>query len=417
MRRAMLWLLAIGLLHPLIMALGDRALAHLTPNSELILDFREGSVLIDAIIPEGDYRLASGAAAGRDRAAAAQWLAGQVAATSPDGRAWRVIVDQTEFVQRAGPPDLHALIRLVPPPGASPRRLTLRWSAVVGQRADHFALVLIGHDPGANVLPQDRRLIGAVRGDRMTLSIDRGQASTAAAFQSAFRLGMQHIAEGTDHLLFLLTLMLPAPLLVTGERRNWRWGAARPALSALGRLATIITAFTLGHSLTLIIASLGRWALPVAPVEMAIALSILVAAVHAVRPVFPGREAWVAAGFGLIHGLAFATLVGEAGVGDSDRLLAILGFNLGIEAVQLLVAGLAFVPLMLIARTPDYRWVRLPLAVAAGIAAVAWLIERGSGVPNGVAGLVTTLAGQAQWLLAALIVVALVSGARDRRSG
>ena len=64
MRRAMLWLLAIGLLLPLIMALGDRALAHLTPNSELILDFREDSVVIDAIIPEGDYRLASGAAAG-----------------------------------------------------------------------------------------------------------------------------------------------------------------------------------------------------------------------------------------------------------------------------------------------------------------------------------------------------------------
>ena len=98
-------------------------------------------------------------------------------------------------------------------------------------------------------------------------------------------------------------------------------------------------------------------------------LSILVAAIHAVRPVFPGREAWVAAGFGLVHGLAFATLVSDAGVAGSDRLLSIVGFNLGIEAVQLLVAGLAIGPLMVLARTPDYHWVRTGLAVVAGVAA------------------------------------------------
>lgn len=408
--RLLFWPLLCAASIAMLAGLTQSASAHLTPNSELVLDFRDGEVVIDAIIPEGDFRLASHAPVGRDPAWAARWLAGQVSATTDDGRAWRVVVERSEFVQRAGPPDLHAIIRLTPPQGASARQLRLRWSAVVGQTPDHFALVLIGHDHGANILPQDRRLIGAVRGDRMTIAVDRGQPSRSAAFAAAFRLGMTHLAEGTDHLLFLLTLMLTAPL-VAG---SGRWTATRPALSALGRLAKVITAFTLGHSLTLVIAAIANWHLPAQPVEMLIALSILLAAVHAIRPLFAGRKAWVAAGFGLIHGLAFATLVGEAGIGGQDRLVAILGFNLGIEAVQLLVAGLAFGPLMLIARTPDYRPIRIVVALFAAVAAVAWLIERGTGSANGVASAVATLAGQPIWLFGGLVLLMLVALIRHR---
>lgn len=392
-------LLALLLLLPMLTA---SAAAHVTPNSELTIDFRDDRILIDVIIPEGDYVTASGAPGRRDRRWAAAWLSGQVAAEAPDGRQWTVRVESAEFVQRAGPPDLHALIRLTPPHGAPVRKLSLRWDAVVRQNPDHFALVLVGHDHGANVLPQDRRLIGAVRGEQRTLTIDRGAASSWAAFQASFRLGVHHIAEGTDHLLFLLSLLLPAPLVAAGRT----WGGARTTGSALGQLAKVITAFTLGHSLTLLIAALGRWHLPTQPVELAIALSILVAAIHAVRPIFPGREAWVAAGFGLVHGLAFATLVSDAGVGGSDRLLSIVGFNLGIEAVQLLVAGLAIGPLMVMARTPDYRWIRCSLAGLAGLAAIAWIIERGGGIANPVAELIMLLAGQAAWLWACLVVVA-----------
>lgn len=411
--RLLFWTMFVANCLIMLAGLTQTASAHLTPNSELVLDFRDGEVVIDAIIPEGDFRLASGAPAGRDPAWAERWLAGQVSATTEDGRPWRVTMERSEFVQRAGPPDLHAIIRLTPPLGASARKLRLRWSAVVGQTPDHFALVLIGHDHGANILPQDRRLIGAVRGDRMTITVDRGQPSRGAAFAAAFRLGMTHLAEGTDHLLFLLTLLLTAPLVAS----SGRWTSTRPALSALARLAKVITAFTLGHSLTLVIAAIASWHLPVQPVEMLIALSILIAAIHAIRPVFAGREAWVAAGFGLIHGLAFATLVGEAGIGGQDRLVAILGFNLGIEAVQLLVAGLAFGPLMLIARTPDYRPLRIVVAVFAGVAAIAWLLERGTGTANGVASAVAALAGQPLWLMSGLLLLMSVALCRQWQRG
>ena len=144
---------------------------------------------------------------------------------------------------------------------------------------------------------------------------------------------MRHIAEGTDHLLFLLVLLLPAPLLLTKGRR---WGGFGGVGYSLRRLLLIVTAFTLGHSFTLLLGALGWVRLPSQPVEVLIAVSILVSAGHAVRPLFPGREAWVAAGFGLVHGLAFASTLANLHLEAGPMALSILGFNLGIELMQLL---------------------------------------------------------------------------------
>ncbi len=384
--------------------------AHLTPNSEIILDFDAKGVTIDAIVPEGDYVAAAAAPNDRNTAQAALWLSRQVAATAPDGRAWAVRIETTEFVQRAGPPDLHAIIRLTPPPGASPRRFTLRWSAVIAQNRDHFTLILVGADHDGGVLRYDRKLIGAVRGANQTIDVDRGAPSVWGAFSAAFRLGMHHIAEGTDHLLFLLALLLPAPFIAAVHR----WREPRGVRGTLLKLGATITAFTLGHSLTLLLSALFEWQLPPQPVETLIAVSILVAAIHAIRPIFPGREGWVAAGFGLVHGLAFATLVGDAGLAGSERLVAILGFNLGIEAIQIGVALVAMVPLLLIARTPAYAPLRIGGALFAAVAAIAWIIERVSGSPNAIASWVTGIAEQAHWLLVALIVIAAVAHAAQR---
>src|SRR5438045_3779903 len=121
--------------------------------------------------------------------------------------------------------------------------------------------------------------------------------------------------------------------------RGWRC-ARRPARRCtLGRLAGVVSAFTLGHSVTLIGGAFFGWRLPAQPVEVAIAVSILVSAVHAARPLFAGREPWVAAGFGLVHGLAFATVIGNFGLDPLEKAQSILGFNLGIELVQLAVVA------------------------------------------------------------------------------
>ena len=143
---------------------------------------------------------------------------------------------------------------------------------------------------------------------------------------SLFRLGMRHIAEGTDHLLFLLALLLPAPLLAVGAR----WAATATVRQSLLHILGIVTAFTIGHSLTLTLAAMNFVHVPSRPVEVLIAVSILVSAVHALRPIFPGKEAWIAAFFGLIHGLAFASTLDRLGLARWDRVAGILSFNLGI---------------------------------------------------------------------------------------
>jgi hypothetical protein len=189
---------------------------------------------------------------------------------------------------------------------------------------------------------------------------------------SLFRLGMRHIAEGTDHLLFLLVLLLPAPLLASGSR----WTGPAGMRRTLRRVFGIVTAFTVGHSLTLMLAVFGNWTVPAQPVEVMIAVSILVSAVHAFRPIFPGREAVVAGLFGLVHGLAFAATLDQLGLGIWQRLAGTLAFNLGIETMQLLVVAVALPMLLMASRTAAYRALRAAGAILAGVAALYWLVER-----------------------------------------
>lgn len=350
------------------------ALAHLTPNSEIRLDFAPGVVLADIVIPQGEFGYATGLAtnnAPASLAAAEAYVLSHMAVLTPSGERWAVHIDRIAFETIAGPPDLHITAALTPPPGASDRALTLRWHVVTGEAPSHFALLVVGGDLAGGI-KGPRELVGALTAARPELVVDRGRASAFDLVGNAFRLGAHHIAQGYDHLLFLLALLLPAPLLA----RQGRWTGRRPPRATARALALIVTAFTAGHSATLIAAAFLGARLPAAPVEAGIALSVLVSAIHAARPLFPGREPLVAGAFGLVHGLAFATLVSNFGLGAANKAMAIIGFNLGIEAVQLAVV-LAALPLLL-ALT---RWrygarTRLVLAALTGLAALIWLVQR-----------------------------------------
>ena len=109
---------------------------------------------------------------------------------------------------------------------------------------------------------------------------------------------------------------------------------------------------------------------------MLIAISILVSAIHALRPIFPGREAAIAAFFGLIHGLAFAATLSELGLGRWERVAGILAFNLGIETMQMIVVAVTMPSLLLMSRTRAYPVLRISGALFAGL--VSW-----AGSPNG----------------------------------
>ena len=224
------------------------------------------------------------------------------------------------------------------------------------------------------------------------------------------RLGMHHIAEGTDHLLFLLVLLLPAPLAAAAGR----WGGSAGARRGATRLLRIVTSFTIGHSLTLAAAASGVVRAPSAAVEVLIAVSILVSAVHAIRPIFPGREALVAAGFGLVHGCAFATTIAGYGFDAWHTVLAVLEFNVGIELMQVAIL-VATVPWLLsLARTKVYAPLRVSAAAAAGVAALGWIGERALGLANPVGPLVDAAASRGPVLIAALAAMALLAEWRVR---
>jgi HupE / UreJ protein len=221
---------------------------------------------------------------------------------------------------------------------------------------------------------------------------------------SLFRLGMRHIAEGTDHLLFLLALLLPAPLLAAGSR----WAGFAGTRHSLLQILKVVTAFTVGHSITLALAALGLVRAPTPPIEVLIAVSILVSAIHALRPLFPGREAVIAAFFGLIHGLAFAATLSQLGLGRWERVAGILSFNLGIETMQLLVVAAILPSLVLISRARSYSVLRVAGALFAGFASLGWIAERLLGVHNSVDTVVDSVARHGAWIAVGLFLLSLL---------
>ena len=173
-----------------------------------------------------------------------------------------------------------------------------------------------------------------------TLNVN-AQVSLWQTFGSFLREGVHHLLSGYDHLLFLLCLLLPAPLLW----RDDRWQPSGSGRQTLRATVAVVTAFTVAHSLTLALAALHIVNLPSRLVESAIAASIAIAALHTLRPRFTQRRWLLAGGFGLIHGFGFAGVLGELPLGIAERSVALAGFNVGVELGQLGFIGL-FLPVL-----------------------------------------------------------------------
>ncbi len=400
------------------------ASAHMVPTSSVQLDVGADAVTALVSIPVTDVEAASGLDLGsgsqpevdEQAAAVRSYLLAHVEPTSDDGRAWSTTVGALTVSETGNPAttgvyaQLQAIVVLTPPAGAGDRSFNLGYDAVVDRVATHVVIVTVRSDWASGHV-DDPYEVGVVQRDTVTdtvqpLHVDLGTGSSYRGFLSMVALGMQHIREGTDHQLFLLTLLLPAPLLA--RRRRWTGVVSRGR--AFRRVGTITLAFTLGHSTTLALGALGV-PVPQHLVEAAIAASILVAAGHALRPLFPGREALVAAAFGLVHGLAFSTTLRDLDLRGSRLVLSLLGFNLGIEAMQLIVVALVLPPLILLARCGRYRTLRVVASLATGVAAAGWLAARiGAANPVAVAadqlGVVSLPVVLTLWLVAAGLTLA-----------
>jgi hydrogenase/urease accessory protein HupE len=229
-------------------------------------------------------------------------------------------------------------------------------------------------NPSVSCLVRVSRLSGQKQSlvaspDQTEILLPEAESFSSVA-RDYLRLGMRHILEGYDHLLFLICLML----------------IARTAR----RILITITGFTLAHSITLALSALDVVRVPVPPVEAAIALSIVFLAVEIVR----GDEnslayrypIAVASSFGLLHGFGFAAVLGEAGLPQTEIPAALLFFNLGVELGQILFV-LAVVAIYQLARLAGraagfqlsvdaLRSLQVPSAYAVGILASFWMIQR-----------------------------------------
>ncbi|NRF68680.1 HupE/UreJ family protein [Aquincola sp. S2] len=248
-------------------------------------------------------------------------------------------------------------------------RTPLRYTLFADVDPTHRGILKIQRADGSSAVrlldPQQPAAVPAV--SATPASVEPG---TAAAF---LREGVHHIVTGYDHLLFLFCLLLPAVL----RREDGRWQAVDSWRAALWPVAKTVTLFTLAHSVTLALATLGWVRLSPAFVEPAIAVTIILAALDNIRPLIGKRRGWVTFFFGLIHGFGFAGVLGELQLPPAAFGWALFQFNLGLELGQLAMVLLVVPMLYLLRRRRLYvPGVMVAGSAAAMLLAAVWLFER-----------------------------------------
>lgn len=400
--------------------------SHPMPNSVLLLDIKANGISAELQWPLNELQLAlpgediernPNTLLIRKGAWLENYLRSHMLITDLQGRAWKVLIkgeELSETEQIATGPFREVVFKLwlQPPAGISPRHFIMNYNAIMHQVVTHKMLIRIRQDWDGGLSAKDSSdadlglLMMSTSNNKVPpLIINLDEGSKWKGFKSMVSLGIEHIAEGTDHLLFLLVLMLPAPLRAFGKKWTTSIGTRAGGI----RLLKIATAFTVGHSITLLAGAVGWLKLPSQPVEIIISLSIFISAIHALRPIFPDKEVFVAAGFGLVHGLAFAATLSDLDLDGARMALSILGFNIGIELMQIFVI-LMIVPWFIVLSSYSiYRWIRISGAIFALVASLAWMVERGSQKSNWVTFLIQQIAGKGQWIVLFLAIISLVT--------
>ncbi|GAC1389379.1 MAG: HupE/UreJ family protein [Variovorax sp.] len=277
------------------------------------------------------------------------------------------------------------------------------WEAAAPLQLDHHSdgtyavLSLVAHCPSLDaglklhywlffdVDPSHRGLVqwiapGGVAAQALIFAADSAEQSLALQPAGAWQTlrqyivdGIWHIWIGYDHILFLLSLLLPAVLV----RRDGRWEGAPGLGGAVKEVLKVVTAFTLAHSITLTLAALQIISLPSRLVESTIALSVIFAALNNIRGTIESRRWVMAFVFGLIHGFGFASVLADLGLPQNALVLALVGFNGGVEIGQLAIVAVFLPVAFLMRRTTFYRRGVLT-AGSLLVAAIAtwWFVQR-----------------------------------------
>ena len=314
-------------------------------------------------------------------------IADRVGLTSPDGGTWAVKIGS--LAGAVASPDNLLRVRLtaLAPPGTWPGSVDLRWAVVSDVvRSDKAYVSNTGSDEVVE-------LAGVLTSQQPTLRLAVQPAPSHVSFATMLRVGADHFRAGVDHQLFLCLLALGAAC-----RRA-------PLLLRLRQLGLLTLCFTLGHSVSLALATAGGIDLPSRWVETCIAVTIVLAAIHAVRPrLGASRKLRLTVAFGLVHGFGFAGTLNEMSLRGTELAVPLLGFNLGLELAQLAALALIALPVWLVTRSRPTTW-----AVTGVIAVVAasWVVQRALSVANPLDRVVSAVLASPEWLALVLLVAAL----------
>ena len=248
--------------------------------------------------------------------------------------------------------------------------LTARYSMLFDVDPSHRGLVQwIG--PGQDPASAAQALVFGTESAEQTLTLQ--PAGRWQTFRQYLVDGVWHIWIGYDHILFLLSLLLPAVLL----RRNHQWEPAPTLGGSLKEVLKVVTAFTLAHSITLSLAAMGIISLPSRLVESVIAASVVLAALNNLRGTIEGKRWVMAFVFGLIHGFGFASVLADLGLPKEALALALVGFNAGVEVGQLSIVAV-FLPVAFALRKTRFYRVGVLTGGSLIVAALAswWLAQR-----------------------------------------
>lgn len=365
MRRAWILALALSCGPALAHKPSDSYLALRTAGAviegqwDIALRDLEHAIGLDA---DGDGAITWGEVRSRHAEIAAYALARL--ALSADGRPCRLAAGEQLVDQHSD--GAYSVLRFSAHCGAPAQRtLTIGYSLFADLDPTHRGLVRVESAAGTAA--------GVLGPDRPRLEVPLATASRLRQFLDYGREGVWHIWIGIDHVLFLVSLLLPAVLVYSG--RGW---APAPRFAAVfWEVLKVVTAFTVAHSITLTLAALAVLELPSRLVESVIALSVVLAALNNLKPLVLARRWAVAFGFGLVHGFGFASVLADLGLPREALLISLVGFNLGVEAGQLAIVCL-FLPAAYLARR---SWTYRRLVFAGGSAAIAliaavWMVER-----------------------------------------
>ncbi len=386
MRRLAAWLLALPTLLVCAALLPGPAQAHSSSNSYLSLEQRGSELVLRADMNLRDVDLLFDL--DRDRNGQVTWA--ETAERSTELQAWldqglqlrsdagacRLQPTPLMASERADGIYLSAESAVVCPGSdggaASPAGLTLRYQLIFERDNLHRGLIRVQTDAlqTSAVLSPDQPELLLVPGSASDAT------STGSTLLRYISEGVWHIWIGLDHILFLLSLLLLAPLQ---RQRGWllQWPARDALRSSLMDVVAVVTAFTVAHSITLALALTRVVEPPRAIVETLVALSVVLAALNNLMGWF-ALERWrMAFVFGLIHGFGFATALIDLNLPGSQLAVALGGFNIGVELGQLAIVA-AFFPLAWWLRmTGFYRVVVVAggSLIIAGIGTL-WVLQR-----------------------------------------